>query len=196
MTYRTLALSSSIHTIYRPVARSRRLSLSQMRTRSTLVEGGSIQHTRDSPTQIEEEETEEEDDFEESTPRPANTPPALITGIKGHPPDRILSSASLARTAPTRTGSMATVKLQRQAKLADKLREIFDLPAIEEVRAEMPCWLLRSICMLRRMPTGICSATDCASQCSKAICTSRIRISASLHTCLRERSVFLSYREQ
>ncbi|KAF7792479.1 hypothetical protein EIP86_003520 [Pleurotus ostreatoroseus] len=45
----------------------------------------------------------------------------------------------------SRSGSMATVKLQRRARLAEKLREIFDINGIEEVIAEMPCWLLRSI---------------------------------------------------
>ncbi|KIP06915.1 glycosyltransferase family 1 protein [Phlebiopsis gigantea 11061_1 CR5-6] len=40
---------------------------------------------------------------------------------------------------------MGTVKIQRRARLAEKLREVFDVPGIEEVVAEMPCWLLRSI---------------------------------------------------
>ncbi|EJU00971.1 UDP-Glycosyltransferase/glycogen phosphorylase [Dacryopinax primogenitus] len=44
-----------------------------------------------------------------------------------------------------RTQSLATVKLQRRGKLAAKLRDVFGLSDIEEVLAEMPCWLLRSI---------------------------------------------------
>ena len=35
----------------------------------------------------------------------------------------------------TRSGSMATVKLQRRARLAEKLREIFEISGIEEVIA-------------------------------------------------------------
>lgn len=62
----------------------------------------------------------------------------------------------------SRQGSMATVRLQRRAMLAEKLRDIYELDDIEEVHAgqytahllslvahqplEMPCWLLRSIC--------------------------------------------------
>ncbi|KIY51328.1 glycosyltransferase family 1 protein [Fistulina hepatica ATCC 64428] len=40
---------------------------------------------------------------------------------------------------------MATVKLQRRARLAGKLKDIFELDSINEVLAEMPCWLLRSV---------------------------------------------------
>lgn len=35
----------------------------------------------------------------------------------------------------SRSGSMATVRIQRRTQLAQKLKEIFDLPGIEEVRA-------------------------------------------------------------
>ncbi|TDL28861.1 UDP-Glycosyltransferase/glycogen phosphorylase [Rickenella mellea] len=45
----------------------------------------------------------------------------------------------------SRTASLATVRLKRRAKLAEKLKDIFGLSAIEEVVAELPCWLLRSI---------------------------------------------------
>ena len=36
---------------------------------------------------------------------------------------------------PARSGSMGTVKLQRRAKLAEKLREVFSVEGIEEVVA-------------------------------------------------------------
>ena len=40
---------------------------------------------------------------------------------------------------------MATVRLKRKARLAEKLQEVFELKQVEEVVAEMPCWLLRSV---------------------------------------------------
>ncbi|TRM60133.1 glycosyltransferase family 1 protein [Schizophyllum amplum] len=40
---------------------------------------------------------------------------------------------------------MATVRLQRRNRLASKLKEVFELEGIDEVCAEMPCWLLRSV---------------------------------------------------
>ncbi|PCH33350.1 glycosyltransferase family 1 protein [Wolfiporia cocos MD-104 SS10] len=40
---------------------------------------------------------------------------------------------------------MGTVKVQRRARLAEKLRDVFELQGIHEVVAEMPCWLLRSV---------------------------------------------------
>lgn len=50
-------------------------------------------------------------------------------------PELDISQASVLRPPPTRSGSMATVKLQRRARLAEKLRDIFDLKGIEEVVA-------------------------------------------------------------
>ncbi|KAG8908117.1 Sterol 3-beta-glucosyltransferase [Tulasnella sp. 403] len=46
---------------------------------------------------------------------------------------------------PARQGSMASVRLKRKVRLAEKLREVFELKEVEEVVAEMPCWLLRSV---------------------------------------------------
>lgn len=37
------------------------------------------------------------------------------------------------RNAQSRAGSMATVKLKRRTRLADKLRDVFELPGIQEV---------------------------------------------------------------
>lgn len=50
-------------------------------------------------------------------------------------PELDTSQASMTRPPPARSGSMATVKLQRRARLAEKLRDIFDLKGIEEVVA-------------------------------------------------------------
>lgn len=46
---------------------------------------------------------------------------------------------------------MATVRIQRRAKLAEKLQDVFELKDITEVRAELPCWLLRSVCKSLRI---------------------------------------------
>lgn len=69
------------------------------------------------------------------------TSPAMMTAspLSGIPPR--LNSIPTA----TRQGSMATVRLKRKARLAEKLREVFGLKQVEEVVAEMPCWLLRSV---------------------------------------------------
>ncbi|EIN13395.1 UDP-Glycosyltransferase/glycogen phosphorylase [Punctularia strigosozonata HHB-11173 SS5] len=44
---------------------------------------------------------------------------------------------------------MATVRLKRRARLADKLRDVFELPGINEVVAELPCWLFSRSVLLQ-----------------------------------------------
>lgn len=116
-------MASSIHTIYRPIARLRRSTARDHRR------SGLPSHPEDPLSGITSEDDDhatrsedEADDFEMTTPRPAATPTAAAA-----PP--IALSRSL------RQGSMATVRLQRRAMLAEKLREIFELDDIEEVRA-------------------------------------------------------------
>jgi hypothetical protein len=76
-----------------------------------------------------------------------------------------------------RTTSMATVKIQKRAKLAEKLKAVFEVSEIEEVIAgtcpcsvwalipeqnyfpELPCWLLRSVCMWTLLPL-VCFCAD------------------------------------
>ncbi|KAF9015467.1 hypothetical protein BDQ17DRAFT_1386196 [Cyathus striatus] len=114
-------MSSSIHAIHRPVARSRKLS-------DPLSEGEASH-----------------EDFEEDTPRPSDARPShiqhksfLTTQVQG-------AQVNSFKFMNTRTGSMATVRLHRRARLAEKLRDVFELDGITEVWAEMPCWLLRSV---------------------------------------------------
>ncbi|ESK98185.1 udp-glucose:sterol glycosyltransferase [Moniliophthora roreri MCA 2997] len=136
-------LASSIHTIHRPVARSMRMSASgRSRVRLNLP-NLSPSSDDESPPDIPQSDEDVEDipDFEERTPRPPDADrvpglPQKSPQIPGTMPDRIYMS---------RSGSMATVRLQRRTKLAEKLREVFELEGIDEVRAEMPCWLLRSV---------------------------------------------------
>lgn len=49
--------------------------------------------------------------------------------------DQPAGSVHVPKQPPTRSGSMATVKVQRRARLAEKLRDIFELPGISEVIA-------------------------------------------------------------
>ncbi|KAK7468549.1 Sterol 3-beta-glucosyltransferase [Stygiomarasmius scandens] len=126
-------LASSIHTIYRPLARSRRLSLS--RFESNVPEEPSSSDLAPSDS-----EPEDAHDFEDTTPKMPPAPkPASI------PPTATATQVSRLGFSMSRTGSMATVRLARRAKLAQKLREVFELQGIDEVHAELPCWLLRSV---------------------------------------------------
>ncbi|THU88460.1 hypothetical protein K435DRAFT_830554 [Dendrothele bispora CBS 962.96] len=140
----TQPLASSIHTIYRPLARSRRLSLSRSRLplheqneTSLPPEPSSSDLDEPAPSDSEQEDTR---DFEETTPKISYAPKPM--SIQRNSTAAQISKLGLSMT---RTGSMATVRLARRAKLAQKLREVFDLEDIEEVRAELPCWLLRSV---------------------------------------------------
>ena len=150
-----MTLASSIHTIYRPVARSRHADSSTSQEQSQR-------------SMISDEDTDA-DDFElpksVATSRRASNRRDKPTGL----------SPVLEHTFPKvdlryqaeRSGSMSTVqtvKPNRRARLAEKLGEVFDLIGINEVIAggyhtstldtsllttvfsEMPCWLMRSVC--------------------------------------------------
>jgi sterol 3beta-glucosyltransferase len=119
-------LASSIHTIYRPVARSRRHNISSAR-RTALVTGGLVV---EEPGPGEPLESDEGEDFEDSSPEVATSG----HNIALHSPS---ASHSYLRPPSSRTGSLNTIKLQRRVRLAEKLREVFELPDIEEVRAGM-----------------------------------------------------------
>ncbi|KAJ3570870.1 hypothetical protein NP233_g4123 [Leucocoprinus birnbaumii] len=132
-------LASSIHAIHRPLARSRRRDVP-------------IHKRQDDSTVFEEPESylsdeDIEQDFEE--PKPPVARPPLTQQSQSLPPlgdHNIISSAvNPFKYANIRTGSMATIRLQRRARLAEKLRDVFELEGIREVWAEMPCWLLRSV---------------------------------------------------
>jgi hypothetical protein len=91
------------------------------------------------------EEELEAEDFER-TPRPSGTVPEYVQELTSSPVGTPGGSNVLLRAPMARSGSMATVRLQRRAKLAEKLKDVFELKDIDEVWAEMPCWLLRSVC--------------------------------------------------
>ncbi|KAH7883851.1 glycosyltransferase family 1 protein [Phlebopus sp. FC_14] len=136
-------MASSIHAIYRPVARSRRtdnLILPSVR-RLPREEVPESSYTDTGMNIV----SEDVDDFEATTPRPPDTerPDSLATPVP--PAMAVQFGTAIRRRTASRTGSMATVKVNRRVRLAEKLKEIFELQAINEVMAEMPCWLFRSV---------------------------------------------------
>jgi hypothetical protein len=116
-TLSAFALSSSIHTIHRPMAHIRR--------RSTAVTTAS---SGDSSIE------EEEGDFD----------PHMLSGQDPHGnvsaasprPDGIMGNAMMRRST-----SLATIKVQRRAKLAEKLKEVFDVKELQEVLAGLSPFL-------------------------------------------------------
>ena len=133
-------LASSIHAIYRPFARTRNRSVpgpkAGLRTQYSSAE------EEGSDTLLSDDDPEAED-FEE-TPRVSNSRPTHVHN-RAHPGLTTQSNEqqitpSLSRVIPTRAGSMTTVRVQRRAGLAEKLREVFELDGIEEVWAgELIC---------------------------------------------------------
>ncbi|KAK2461690.1 hypothetical protein APHAL10511_006153 [Amanita phalloides] len=129
-------LASSIHTIYRPVARARRRNASSPRHNTR-----SLATPVSEPCPEETLESDEGEDFEDSFPEPASATAAATHNNAPH--DAVISYSHL--RPPARTSALNTIKPQRRARLAEKMKEVFELSGIEEVWAELPCWLLRSI---------------------------------------------------
>ena len=84
---------------------------------------------------ISEEDLEEdfEPTAENRSPDPKQSNHSLVLSLAPLPELDSLEVATKAH--PARSGSMGTVKIQRRARLAEKLREVFDVPGIEEVVA-------------------------------------------------------------
>ncbi|KNZ79620.1 Sterol 3-beta-glucosyltransferase [Termitomyces sp. J132] len=145
-----LRLASSIHAIHRPLARSKKHNIPySTQERTSSFSCGLVDEVTEEPEVLSSEEEQEAEDFEE-TPRLSSSPfpsPPIQSGSILSPDkqkDRPVPRPH-PRIIPSRAGSMGTIRLQRRVGLAQKLKEVFELDAIEEVRAEMPCWLLRSI---------------------------------------------------
>lgn len=155
-------VASSIHTIYRPVARSRKSVPSSPASLFQLAPSSLLTHLDATDSPEEDGDTSEGDaaltDFEVPTPRVESAKSGFLTRMHPSPeqanfsPMQSPSRSSTARGNYTRQGSMATVRVQRRAKLAEKLKEVFELDGIEEVWAEMPCWILRSIRKPSQLP--------------------------------------------
>ncbi|TCD70641.1 Sterol 3-beta-glucosyltransferase [Steccherinum ochraceum] len=129
-------LASSIHTIYRPVARSRRKDRAA-RSRTEPQRMPSLSDAEDEPTPEEPVLSDEdiEEDFEpqsfdlHQSSEGQSTSMTLPPLPELDPPER-----SSIKPVPARSGSMATVKIQRRARLAEKLRDIFELKGISETK--------------------------------------------------------------
>ncbi|KAJ7356944.1 glycosyltransferase family 1 protein [Mycena albidolilacea] len=136
-------LASSIHTIYRPLARSQRLNQpgSGPRRKPLPQQHMAVSEEEDATQGSSEEQDAEDFEEPEATPRPpyAERPTPLH--------ERLQQQTDIVKLPPSmmRSGSMATVRVQRRVRLAEKLKQVFDLDGIDEVWAEMPCWLLRSV---------------------------------------------------
>jgi len=127
-------MASSIHAIYRPVARSRkteaklssRLALPSQEERH---EGSDGDLDMTSPS----EEDPDTEDFEATTPRPPDVQKAELSAVQ--PPTAYRPGVLMRRRASSHAGSITTVKMGRRVLLAEKLKEIFELDAIDEVIA-------------------------------------------------------------
>ncbi|RPD81684.1 hypothetical protein L226DRAFT_577428 [Lentinus tigrinus ALCF2SS1-7] len=146
-------LTSSIHAIYRPIARFRKsdaTASSYLAAKAPNLPSLSDNEDTSRPEESPVSDGETEGDFEPAHGGNITDPdhagrvsPETIPDLDSSIPDVSTSAASDRRTS--RSGSMATVRQNRRAQLAEKLRDVFDLDNINEVVAEMPCWLLRSV---------------------------------------------------
>jgi sterol 3beta-glucosyltransferase len=78
-----------------------------------------------------------EEDFEQTTPRPPDvrrlTPSQHTLSVSAT--RQVGDSSAALRPSLSRSGTMATVRMQRRVRLAEKLKEVFDLDGIQEVLA-------------------------------------------------------------
>lgn len=145
--YTGAPLASSIHTIYRPIARSRRKDTPMMPPKSI---GG--KHQGYFPTIPSDEENGpvsdyDDDDFEmDDTPQADGRSPSDDTKTTPQSSESTTPEAkrktARQRFAMVRSASLATVRLKRRRRLADKLKDIFGLSSITEVVAGK--WYLSS----------------------------------------------------
>jgi len=88
--------------------------------------------TSDSDDEADEVVEEPTEGFEDMTPRPPDAP--RLTHIQ-HSMSGTQQLGQSLRPSVTRSGTMATARVQRRARLAQKLKEIFDLDGIDDVWA-------------------------------------------------------------
>ncbi|KAI1797585.1 UDP-Glycosyltransferase/glycogen phosphorylase [Ganoderma leucocontextum] len=140
-------LTSSIHAIHRPLARFRKGEPSVSSHRAARSPGlpslsDNEETLRPEDNLVSDEDTE--GDFEGHSitdhSHSGRMSPETIPDLDGSVPDVPGGTRGGARC-----GNMATVRQNRRAQLAEKLRDVFELRNINEVVAEMPCWLLRSV---------------------------------------------------
>ncbi|KAG8748068.1 Sterol 3-beta-glucosyltransferase [Ceratobasidium sp. 414] len=155
-------LASSIHTIHRPVARSRL---------TTPAFGCQVEQSPQPQIEAAEDyfsnplSADEDDglrDFDEGTtpesafgvPNPFKEPSQMRLQL---PADKLSKIEGKKRMPPPiRTASMATVRMKRRAKLAEKLKDVFGIPGIQEVVAVLQGYMYLTnthLCFFAHMPT-------------------------------------------
>jgi len=121
-------LSSSIHTIHRPVARIRK------REQSLAAQGKPEPFIPEEAGSDEGESDEEEEDFDRDASIPGSRPrPSDLAQPLHHSIALSEGSVPTPRGILSRTASLSTVRIQRRTRLAEKLKEVFEVPGIQEV---------------------------------------------------------------
>ncbi|KAI0274778.1 hypothetical protein BC834DRAFT_814654 [Gloeopeniophorella convolvens] len=147
-----MKMTSSIHTIYRPVARSRRQEslLAMSRVGSTSEDRTDVLSDQEQLQKaIASDDDIDGDDFEAprltipSRKLSLRDGPVTLSPVLEHPFPKLDSRHHLERSGSMST--VKTVKLSRRVRLAEKLADVFEITGINEVIAEMPCWLMRSV---------------------------------------------------
>lgn len=129
-------MASSIHAIYRPASRLRRREISR-----SILQGKVFPAQNDvdeaphaePDANLASDDDDDAGDFEATTPRPVTS--QKYSEATHMPSSTVQLGPAMGRRAPSRAGSMVTVKVTRRTRLAEKLKEIFDLEAINEVLA-------------------------------------------------------------
>ncbi len=122
-------LSSSIHTIHRPVARIRK------REQSLAAQGKPEPFIPEEAGSDEEESyDDEEEDFDLNASIPGSRHgPSDSKRPLHHSITHSEGSAPTPKGTLSRTPSLSTVRIQRRTRLAEKLKEVFEVPDIQEV---------------------------------------------------------------
>lgn len=134
-------LASSIHTIHRPVAHSR-LATPAFGRDLELPSHPQLEAAEDyfsNPLSTDEDDGLR--DFDEAAtpeapdgvPNPFKEPARMRLQLPAEKSEKAEGKKRM--PPPTRTASMATVRMKRRTKLADKLRDVFGIPEIQEVVA-------------------------------------------------------------
>jgi hypothetical protein len=120
-------LSSSIHTIHRPVARIRKRgqSLTVQRKPQLFI-------PEEADSGEDESYEEEEEDFDRNAPR-LGSQSRLGDSMQSLHHSTTLSEGSVPTPTFSRTSSFSTVRVQRRTTLAEKLKDVFEVPDIHEV---------------------------------------------------------------
>ncbi|KAG6335630.1 hypothetical protein ID866_3466, partial [Astraeus odoratus] len=148
-------IASSIHAIYRPVAWSKHgASSHSVRSSGHPAEDVTrIESDSDVDMNMALEDEADVDDFEAATPRPvdAEKPESLLNTAP--PTVAAHLGATFKRRPASRSGSLTTVKVDRRVRLAEKLREIFEIDTLTEVWAGKDALLAVKICLLSKKAT-------------------------------------------